>query len=167
MVVEAMRRLPLPCADERRELLEDLTLEACRGAPRRRACSPALGISLAGVDRSRVAARSDRRDAFVNWRMRAGSVEDAVAELSRALGIAPEDTLESIEAEFFAGLLIPETEWPAIAAALARGNKTDVEQAQRFTALIGLTGANRIELYLEIFCTDEIQIHARIGRCAA
>ena len=51
--------------------------------------------------------------------------------------------------------MIPETEWPAIAAALARSNKTDIEQAQRFTALTGLTGANRIELYLEIFCTDQ------------
>src|SRR4029079_13926197 len=80
---------------------------------------------------------------------------DAAAELSRTLGIAADDTLESVEAEFFAGSLIPETEWSAIAAALMRGNKTDCEQAQRFTALIGLTGANRIELYLEIFCTDE------------
>ena len=143
------------------QLLEDLTLEALlEGASAPESLlGRALGIAMtAGADqtfRDVVREAINRRDAFINWRMRAGSVEDAVAELSRALGIAPEDTLESIEAEFFAGLLIPETEWPAIAAALARGNKTDVEQAQRFTALIGLTGANRIELYLEIFCTDE------------
>jgi ATP-dependent helicase/nuclease subunit A len=143
------------------QLLEDLTLEALlEGASAPESLlGRALGIAMtAGADqtfRDVVREAINRRDAFINWRMRAGSVEDAVAELSRALGIAPEDTLESIEAEFFAGLLIPETEWPAIAAALARGNKTDVEQAQRFTALVGLTGANRIELYLEIFCTDE------------
>ena len=75
--------------------------------------------------------------------------------LSRALGIAPDDTLESVEAEFFTGSSMPGKEWPAIAAALLGGSKTDAEQAQRFAALVGLTGANRIELYLEIFCTDE------------
>jgi ATP-dependent helicase/nuclease subunit A len=143
------------------QLLEDLTLAALlegASAPE----SPlgrALGIAMtAGADqtfRDVVREAIGRRDAFIDWRVRAGTVEDAVAELSRALGIAADDTLESVEAEFFAGSLIPENEWPAIAAALARGSKTDCEQAQRFTALIGLTGGNRIELYLEIFCTDE------------
>ncbi len=143
------------------QLLEELTLAALlEGASAAdSALGRALGIAMtAGADqtfRDVVREAIGRRDAFIDWRVRAGSVEDAVAELSRALGVAPEDTLESIEAEFFSGSLIPESEWPAMAAALARGSKTDCEQAQRFTALIGLTGANRIELYLEIFCTDE------------
>jgi ATP-dependent helicase/nuclease subunit A len=143
------------------QLLEDLTLAALlegASAPES-ALGRALGIAMtAGADqtfRDVVREAINSRDAFINWRLRAGSVEDAVAELSRTLGIAPEDTLESVEAAFFHGSLIPETEWPAIAAALARGNKTDGEQAHRFTALTGLTGANRVELYLEIFCTDE------------
>jgi ATP-dependent helicase/nuclease subunit A len=143
------------------QLLEELTLAALlegASAPQS-ALGRALGVAMtAGADqtfRDVVREAIDRRDAFINWRIRAGSVEEAVAELSRALGVAPEDSLESVEAEFFAASLIAETEWPAIATALAHGNKTDGEQAQRFTALVGLTGANRIELYLEIFCTDE------------
>jgi ATP-dependent helicase/nuclease subunit A len=143
------------------QLLEDLTLAALlEGASAPESLlGRALGIAMtAGADqtfRDVVREAINRRDAFISWRMRAGSVEDAAAELSRVLGIAPEETLESTEAAFFTGSRIPETKWPAIAAALGRGNKTDGEQAQRFTALTGLTGANRIELYLEIFCTDE------------
>jgi ATP-dependent helicase/nuclease subunit A len=143
------------------QLLEELTLAALlegASAPES-ALGRALGIAMtAGADqtfRDVVREAIGRRDAFIDWRIRAGSVEDAIAGLSRALGIAPEDSLESIEAEFFTGSSMPESEWPAIAAALLGGSKTDAEQAQRFAALVSLTGANRIEPYLEIFCTDE------------
>jgi ATP-dependent helicase/nuclease subunit A len=143
------------------QLLEELTLMVLLegAAAPESALGCALGIAMtAGADqtfRDVVREAIDRRDAFINWRIRAGSVADAVAELSLTLGVAPEDSVESVEAEFFAGSLIAETEWPAIGAALAHGSKTDAEQAQRFTALVGLAGANRVELYLEIFCTDE------------
>src|ERR1700722_19603660 len=143
------------------QLLEDLTLEALlEGASAPESLlGRALGIAMtAGADqtfRDVVREAIGRRDVFIDWRIRAGSVAEAVAGLSRTLGIAPEDTLESVEAEFFTGSLIPETEWPAIAATLEQGNKTDRDRADRFSALIGLTGANRIEPYLEIFCTDD------------
>jgi ATP-dependent helicase/nuclease subunit A len=143
------------------QLLEDLTLAALlEGAstPQSPLAAALATAMTAGADqtfRDVVREAIGRRDAFIDWRIRAGSVAEAVAELSRTLGIAPEDTLESVEAEFFAGSLIPETEWPAIAATLEQGNKTDRDRADRFSALIGLTGANRIEPYLEIFCTDD------------
>ncbi len=143
------------------QLLEELTLAALLEG----ASAPdsllgrALGTAMtAGADqtfRDVVREAINRRDAIISWRMRAGSVEEAIAGLSRALGIAPEETLESVEALFFTGSLIPLLEWPAIAAVLSEGNKTDCEQAQRFATLTTLSGANRIELYLEIFCTDE------------
>jgi ATP-dependent helicase/nuclease subunit A len=143
------------------QLLEELTLAALLEG----ASAPdsllgrALGTAMtAGADqtfRDVVREAINRRDAIISWCMRAGSVEEAIAGLSHALGIAPEETLESVEAEFFTDSLIPDSEWPAIAAALSRGNKTDCEQAQRFATLTTLSGANRIELYLEIFCTDE------------
>ncbi len=111
------------------QLLEELTLAALlEGASN--PDSPlgrALGIAMtAGADqtfRDVVREAINRRDAFVHWRVRAGSVDEAIAGLSRALGIAPEDTLESIEAEFFTGSLIPAAEWPAIAATLARATR--------------------------------------------
>jgi ATP-dependent helicase/nuclease subunit A len=143
------------------QLLEDLTLGALlEGAstPQSPLAAALATAMTAGADqtfRDVVREAIGRRDAFIDWRIRAGSVEDAVAALSRTLGIEPADTLESIEGEFFTGSLIPETEWRALAAALTQGNKTDRDQADRFTALSGLAGANRIELYLEIFCTDE------------
>jgi ATP-dependent helicase/nuclease subunit A len=143
------------------QLLEELTLAALLEG----ASAPdsllgrALGTAMtAGADqtfRDVVREAINRRDAIISWRMRAGSVEEAIAGLSRALGIAPEETLESVEALFFAGSLIPPLEWPAIAAVLSEGNKTDCEQARRFATLTTVSGANRIELYLEIFCTDE------------
>ena len=143
------------------QLLEELTLAALlEGASASDSLlGRALGTAMtAGADqtfRDVVREAINRRDAIISWRMRAGSVEAAIAGLSRALGIAPEETLESVEALFFAGSLIPPLEWPAIAAVLSEGNKTDCEQARRFTTLTTLSGANRIELYLEIFCTDE------------
>jgi ATP-dependent helicase/nuclease subunit A len=92
---------------------------------------------------------------MIRWRAKAGSVEAAITGLSRSLGVEPQESLDSIEAEFLTGSLIAPAEWPAIAATLAQGNKTDCEQAQRFTTLTALSDSNRLELYLEIFCTDE------------
>jgi ATP-dependent helicase/nuclease subunit A len=143
------------------QLLEQLTLNALlEGAS---AFDSALGRALgsamtAGADqtfRDVVREAINRRDAIIGWREKAGSVEAAIADLSLALGVEPQENLESIEAELFTDSLIPSSEWPAIAAALMEGNKTDSEQARRFATLTTLAGANRLELYLEIFCTDE------------
>jgi ATP-dependent helicase/nuclease subunit A len=143
------------------QLLEQLTLDALlegASAPES-ALGRALGIAMtAGADqtfRDVVREAIGRRDVIIRWRTRAGSVETAIADLSRALNVEPHESLDSIEAEFLAGSLLPSSEWSAIAANLAEGNKTDCEQARRFTALTTLAGANRLELYLEIFCTDE------------
>ncbi len=143
------------------ELLEELTLAALLegAAEPDSALGGALGIAMsAGADqtfRDVVREAINRRDAIIRWRSNAGSVEAAIAGLSRALGIEPQESLDSIEAEFFTSALIAASEWPAIAAALAEGNKTDCEQSRRFNALTSLSGSNRLELYLEIFCTDE------------
>src|SRR3984885_14708425 len=99
------------------QLLEDLTLAALlEGAstPQSPLAAALATAMTAGADqtfRDVVREAIGRRDVFIDWRIRAGSVAEAVAELSRTLGIAPEDTLESVEAEFFTGSLIPETEW--------------------------------------------------------
>ena len=60
--------------------------------------------------------------------------------------------MDSVEAEFFAGALIAPPEWPAIAAALAQGAKTDCEQARAVRrARCALSGSDRIETYIWIF----------------
>jgi ATP-dependent helicase/nuclease subunit A len=143
------------------QLLEQLTLAALlEGAsapdsPLGRALGAAMTAGADQTFRDVVREAISRRDAISRWLMSAGSVDEAIAALSRALGVEPREHLESIEAEFFTGSLIAAADWPAIAAALAQGGKTDCEQAQRFTTLTALSGSNRLETYLEIFCTDE------------
>jgi ATP-dependent helicase/nuclease subunit A len=143
------------------QLLEDLTLKSLlEGASDPdsrlgRALGAAQMVAADQTFRDVVREAIDRRDGMMRWRMRAGSLEAAIAGLSRALGIEPEETLDGVEARFFTEALIAPSEWPAIIATLRQGNKTDSEQAGRFAALTTLSGANRIELYLEIFCTDQ------------
>ncbi len=96
-----------------------------------------------------------RRDAIARWMERAGSVESAIAALSHTLGIDASESRESIEEKLFSASSISPQEWTALAAALARGNKTDAEQARRFGSLASLPRADRVETYLDIFCTSE------------
>ena len=104
------------------QLLEDLTLKALlEGAsapdsPLGRALGTAMTAGADQTFRDVVREAINRRDAIIRWRVRTGSVEAAIAGLARALGIEPEETLESVEAQFFTGSLIPALEWPAIAA---------------------------------------------------
>ena len=78
------------------------------------------------------------------------------------------DSIDDIEAAYFSGEIIAPAEWPAIAKALARGGKTDCEQADRFASLAALSGSERVETYLDIFCTGgyarTAQVHRVEGR---
>src|SRR5665811_2476376 len=65
------------------------------------------------------------RDAIDAWTQRAGSVDRAIAELSKAFGLAPNDTLESVEQEFLSQSLIPAADWPALIEILSGGSKAD------------------------------------------
>jgi ATP-dependent helicase/nuclease subunit A len=96
------------------------------------------------------------RDAVMGWIERAGGLDAAIAELSRSLGVSPTDTPESVEREFFTSSLISAGEWPAVAAALAEGAKTDSDHAARFTELARLADEDRLKTYLSIFCTAEL-----------
>ncbi|MFA6265920.1 MAG: double-strand break repair helicase AddA [Pseudolabrys sp.] len=93
------------------------------------------------------------RDAIVRWIDAAGGIDQAHAQLSQVLGIAPADTIEAVDAALFSESLIVEREWPAVADTLHTGSKTDKDQAVRFRSLAALDMARRIETYLDIFCT--------------
>src|SRR5262249_54222186 len=143
------------------QLLEQLTLGVLLegAAAPDGALGRALGTAMtAGADqtfRDLVREAIGRRDAIGRWLTNTGGVEEAIAALSGALGILPDDTVDSVEAEFFANSLIAESEWGAIAAALAQGSKNDCEQGRRFAALAALSGSERVETYLDVFCTDQ------------
>jgi ATP-dependent helicase/nuclease subunit A len=135
------------------QLLEQLTLAvllegaAAPDGPLGRALGTAMTAGADQTFRDLVREAIGRRDAISAWLMSTGGVDEAIAALSGALGIAAHDTIDSVEAEFFAGSLIASSEWSAIAAALGEGSKSDCEQARRFGALAALSGSERVETY--------------------
>ncbi len=96
------------------------------------------------------------RDKLAAWIDATGGIAEAVAQLSRDLGIDRADSEEKIEAEIFGTSLIDASEWPAIAATLRQGSKHDREQAERFASLPRLAEATRRDSYVKIFCTNEL-----------
>ena len=140
---------------EHARLLEQLTLAVLLEG----AADPdgALGRALA-VAMTAAADQTFRdvvREAIGRWVIGAGDLDAAIADLSKALGVDPFDAIEKIEAEYFAGSVIAPSEWPALAKILTLGAKTDCEQARRFSSLAALAGSERVEIYLDIFCTGE------------
>ncbi len=147
---------------EQAHLLEHLTLAVLlEGAdapdsPLGRALTTAMTAAADQTFRDVVRAAMSRRDAIARWIGRAGDLKRAIAALSHALGVDPAETRERIEAEIFARSPITPSEWAALGAALAEGAKTDGEQARRFVALAALSGTERLETYLDIFCTQDL-----------
>jgi ATP-dependent helicase/nuclease subunit A len=95
------------------------------------------------------------------WLDAAGNLDGAIAQLAATLGVVPGDTIEALDAEILDGSPIPETEWSAIAAALAEGSKADETQAERFAALASVTGDDRRDLYVSIFCGIKPELKRR------
>ena len=146
---------------EQTQLLERLTLavllDCARDpeSPLGRALAVAMTMAADQTFRDVIRAAIGRRDAIARWVVDSDGVEAAVATLSQALSLRPGETREGVEDEFFSGPAIAPDEWLAIAAALAQGNKTDIEQSSRFGSLGSLSGSERVETYLDIFCTGD------------
>src|SRR4051794_22675036 len=98
-----------------------------------------------------------KHDELEAWIAHAGGVPAAIAELSRALGVGPQETSDAIAEEFFSASLIAGSEYPAVIAALEQGLKGDKEHAARFISLRLLEGTERIKAYQSIFCTAELE----------
>jgi ATP-dependent helicase/nuclease subunit A len=145
---------------ERTQLLEQLTLAAlldgaaAPDSPLGRALAAAMIAAADQTFRDVVREAIGRHDAIIKWVAAAGGVDAAIDGLSRALGVEPSEDRESLEREFLGGSAIAPSEWNAIAAALAQGSKNDCEQARRFGALATMPEFERVETYLDIFCTD-------------
>jgi ATP-dependent helicase/nuclease subunit A len=98
-----------------------------------------------------------KHDELEAWIGHAGGVSGAIAELSRALGVRPEETSDAIAEQFFSASLIAASEYPAVIAALEQGLKGDKEHAARFDSLRLLDESSRIKAYQSIFCTAELE----------
>ena len=146
---------------EHTQLLEQLTLQVLLDGANDPdgALGGALAVAMtAAADqtfRDVIRTAIGRRDAISRWVIASGGVAAAIAAMSRALGLDPAESRASIEEEFFAGSPIAPAEWATIAAVLVRGNKNDAEQARRFKSLAALSRSDRVETYLDIFCTAD------------
>jgi ATP-dependent helicase/nuclease subunit A len=144
---------------EQTELQERLTLDVLlEGAGRpdsslARALNTAMTAAADQTFRDVVREAIRMRDDVAEWVKKAGSVEDAITNLSKTLGVGAADNVDKIDIEMLAGSSIAPSEWPAIAQGLAQGAKTDRDQAERFASLAALGGSDRLERYLEIFLT--------------
>jgi ATP-dependent helicase/nuclease subunit A len=147
---------------EQTQLQERLTLAvllegaATPDSPLSHALTTAMTAAADKTFRDVVREAIGMRDAVAQWVSKAGGVEAAIAGLSNALGVDASDGVETIEAEILADSLIAPSEWPAVAEVLARGAKSDCEQAERFASLATLGGSSRLEVYLQIFCTTAL-----------
>ncbi|HEY2531528.1 MAG TPA: double-strand break repair helicase AddA [Xanthobacteraceae bacterium] len=144
-----------------KQLLEQLTLAvllegaAAPDSALGRALAAAMTAAADQTFRDVVREAIGRRDALNRWVTAADGIGEAIAALSHALAIDPSESRASIEAKVFAGSAIAPAEWNALAAALRQGSKSDAEQARRFGVLQALSASDRVDTYLEIFCTTE------------
>ena len=151
-----------------RDLLERLRLEVllkAAGAPESPLGRALAAAITAGADKAFGAAVEDlieKRDALIAWIERAGGVEPAIAELSAALGVAPAETLETIELKMTQSPHLPVAEWHAIATLLAAGSKRECDQAARLRAAAGMPAAARAPTYLSVFLTAKGEPRNRI-----
>jgi ATP-dependent helicase/nuclease subunit A len=142
-----------------RQLLEQLVLGVlleAAGKPNEalgRALAVAITTAADQTFKDVVNEAIGERDLITAWVENAGGVQAAAVQLAHALGLNPDDTRDKVEAAFFAETLIADSEWPAVAAALAEGSKTDAEQGGRFAAL---ATARSVDDYLCIFCTTDL-----------
>jgi ATP-dependent helicase/nuclease subunit A len=96
------------------------------------------------------------RDQFLAWTDRAGSVTAAMAQLSAALGVKPDDSTEAVEREIVDGPHLPRARWEAAASVLETGSPTDNAQAQRLREALVLSGSAQVDAYFNVFFTAEM-----------
>jgi ATP-dependent helicase/nuclease subunit A len=95
------------------------------------------------------------RDHFMAWTDAAGSADAATAQMSAALGVDPNDTIEDIERAIVDGPNLPRSRWEDIAAVLDTGSKSDQNQASQLREALVFTGSAQVDEYLGVFLTDE------------
>ena len=145
------------------QLLEKLSLDVMlEGAakpetPIGQALAIAIEASADQTFRDLIREAVGRRDTLAEWVARTGSVANAIAELSHALGISDDESAIDIENNILNASGIAPDEWPDLQAVLTSGSKTDQGQADKFRAAGVATGREKLLFYLSIFCTDKMQ----------
>ncbi len=97
------------------------------------------------------------REKFLAWVEQPGGVDEALAQLARALGVGVDLRIEDVEHEVVDGPYLPRARWAAMADILNSGSKTDRDQAARLMEATTLTGSAQVERYLCLFLTRELK----------
>lgn len=95
------------------------------------------------------------REHFMAWADGAGSIDAAMAQICRALGVAADTQLHAIEREMVDGPHLPRSRWLAAADAFDQGGKSDATQGARLRAAATLSGEAQLDEYLSVFVTNE------------
>ena len=97
------------------------------------------------------------------WIDGAGGLTAALAQLSRTLGVDPEELRADIEKEIVDGPLFPASEWAEVAALCQASSSADQDQCKRLTHAAQATGAGeQVDAYLEVFLTGDCEPRGKI-----
>ena len=140
------------------QMLNELTLEVIlEGAadpdgPLGQALANAITAAADITFKEVIAETIRERDMVTAWVTRAGGVPQAIAELTRSFGLDTGDSMQAVEAEYLTGSLIPQSEWPALMAALEQGSAADKKHREAIEAAHAAVGRPQIDSYLQVFC---------------
>jgi ATP-dependent helicase/nuclease subunit A len=153
---------------QQKQMIETIRLDVLLAAaakpdsPEGRALATVIALASDFGFQLALAEAIQERDHITEWLTRAGGIDGAMAELSRALAIEPADTIESVERALFEEAHILAAEWPALIAILSKGTKTDRDQSERLTTMRTTAGEERFAALLSVFCTAEGAARASI-----
>ena len=145
------------------QLLDQLTLQVLLEASAKpnsalgQALATAIVVAADQTFKDVIGDAIRKRDAIDTWTQRAGSVDKAMAELSKTLGLNPGDTLASVEREFFSHSLITALEWSVLIEILATGSANDKKLIAALEAARNAVGRERVDNYLKVFCTADLK----------
>ena len=128
-----------------------LDAAAAPESPLGRALSTAITVATDRTFAEAIEEAIRARDHLTGWIAHAGSIANAMAELSLLLGIGPDDTVEQVEAAMVESAIFPAGEWSAAAAVLNQGATTDRERAESLAGAAAATGLARVDRYLRVF----------------
>lgn len=120
-----------------------------------RALSAALAAAADQRLRDLLREAVGRRDEIVRWIDAAGGLDQAIVQLSRTLGIGPEQTRTAIEKEIIDGPVFPPSDWASAAALCSASSSSDQDQCKRLTLAANAIGTERIDAYRDIFLTGD------------
>jgi ATP-dependent helicase/nuclease subunit A len=140
---------------DRQRMAVLLEASAKPDSPLGRALSTAIKVAADQTFADVVGDVIARHAELTTWIVGAGGVEAAMADLSRALGIRPDDSVERVEAEIVNGPLLPQTEWPTVATLCRASSANDQKQCERLSRAAAASGAEQAQKYLSVFLTDK------------